>query len=316
MDVGKTRDDSISHFLHEAASFFGIGDIVAVEQLSAGFTNLTFLVQTERGEYILKEFLSGTATEIKLEMVYLDCVQTYHLPAPEYLSSSTGEKIFHQGDRYIAAQKKVEGQIPELSVDVCRKIGHQLGKLHQIPIEGLPPKPHWLNGDYLPTKLAELKGQSFKYVTKALETYEQLKDINFDSFPQVLIHGDITLDNLLFRREELQAILDWEQVGVGAAIMDFAASITGLGLLEREGQIKQELYQALLIGYQSERKLQRVERQNLVKVIQYMGLIESVCVLHKYGIETPNEEKMGGGDYYWYFCLDKLELPEIGDAGG
>jgi homoserine kinase type II len=312
MDVGKTRDDSISRFLHEAARFFELGDIVAVEQLSAGVTNLTFLVQTERGEYILKEFLSGTGTEIKLEMVYLDCVQTYHLPAPEYLSSSTGEKIFHQGDRYLVAQEKMEGQIPELSVDVCREIGHQLGKLHQIPTEELPPKPHWLNGDYLPTKLAELKGQSFKYVTKALEKYEQLKDINFDSFPQVLIHGDITRDNLLFKGEELQAILDWEQTGVGAAIMDLAASITGLGLLQREGQVKQEYYQALLTGYQSERKLQRVEKQNLVKVIQYMGLIESVCVLYKYGIETPNEGKMGRGDYYWYFGLDKLELPEIG----
>jgi Ser/Thr protein kinase RdoA (MazF antagonist) len=117
---------------------------------------------------------------------------------------------------------------------------------------------------------------------------------------------------LLFKGEELQAILDWEQTGVGAAIMDLAASITGLGLLQREGQVKQELYQALLTGYQSERKLQRVEKQNLVKVIQYMGLIESVCVLYKYGIETPNEGKMGRGDYYWYFGLDKLELPEIG----
>jgi Ser/Thr protein kinase RdoA (MazF antagonist) len=117
---------------------------------------------------------------------------------------------------------------------------------------------------------------------------------------------------LLFKGEELQAILDWEQTGVGAAIMDLAASITGLGLLQREGQVKQELYQALLTGYQSERKLQRVEKQNLVKVIQYMGLIESVCVLYKYGIETPNEGKMGWGDYYWYFGLDKLELPEIG----
>jgi len=67
-----------------------------------------------------------------------------------------------------------------------------------------------------------------------------------------------------------------------------------------------------LTGYQSERKLQRVERKNLVKVIQYMGLIESVWALHKYGIETPNEAKMEGGDYYWYFSLDKLVLPEIG----
>ena len=240
MDVGKTRDDSISHFLHEATRFFELGDIVAVEQLSAGLVNLTFLVQTERGEYILKEFLSRTTTEIKLEMAYLNCVQTYHLPAPEYLSSPTGEKNFHQGGRHVVAQEKVEGQVPEISVDVCRIIGQQLGKLHQKPTEELPPKPHWLNGDDLSTKLAELKGQSFKYVTKALETYEQLKDINFDSFPQVLIHGDITRDNLLFREEELQAILDWEQAGVGAAIMDLAASITGLGLLQREGQIKQE----------------------------------------------------------------------------
>ncbi len=301
----------ISNHLHNAADFFQLGKVVEAEQLVAGLMNLTFLVRTEKGEYILKEFLTGTNEEISLEMTYLTRIRSHGIPAPEYLSGLNGEHIFGQDGHLIVAQQKVEGEVPELTANICRIIGQQLGKLHRIPIEGLPLKEHWLNGNYIATRLTELQGRPIKYVMEAIETYERLKDIDFTQFPQVLIHGDITQDNLLFQDDNLLAILDWEQSGVGAAIMDLAASITGLGLLEREGQVKRALYQALFTGYQSERKLTSVEKQHFQKVIQYMGLIESVWALHKYGIETPDEDKVEGGSFYWYFGMDKLALPAL-----
>ncbi len=46
------------------------------------------------------------------------------------------------------------------------------------------------------------------------------------TLPQSIIHGDATLYNCLFVGDQLSALLDWEEVTVGASLLDLAMSYT------------------------------------------------------------------------------------------
>ena len=120
MDVGKTRDDSISHFLNEAARFFELGDIVAVEQLSAGLVNLTFLVQTERGEYILKEESDVNESFVTTHAVIAGSFSdredhTIDIEEDKILEWASSGRIpaIRDGDKWIFEKERVESWVKD-----------------------------------------------------------------------------------------------------------------------------------------------------------------------------------------------------------
>jgi hypothetical protein len=96
--------------------------------------------------------------------------------------------------------------------------------------------------------------------------------------PRTLIHGDLHLDNIAFRDdapETLPIITDWQTVGVGPAVVDLAAFLTGaLGATHRRDQETTLLtawHEALLATGVSDYSRDRLERDYGLALIRQLA---------------------------------------------
>ena len=309
MSTITSLDNVTSDLLQDAVNFFHLGIPLSMEPINEGLGNRNFLVTTNSGEFVIKEGLFHPLEDIKLEMVYLDRLLAHNFPVPSYFQGMNGGKIFRKSDRIFWAQKKVGGKHPEKTPEVCAVLGKWLAKLHKIPCDGLPPKNHWMTLDFLPRFMESLQNSHLTYKDQALASYERLRTLDFNSMPQAIIHNDVYRGNLLFNGLNLIAIIDWEESATGAAILDVASAIVYFCL--HEGQIIERNFRALLKGYFTERNFQDLELINLHNAVQYVSLTNSIWLMVQFGIQTPDEEKLGRGERYWKYDLDNLELPTL-----
>ena len=79
--------------------------------------------------------------------------------------------------------------------------------------------------DFLPKLLSALRGSHLAYKESAVATYEQLRNLDFNSMRQAIVHNDVCTDNVLFDKLKLVVILDLEESGVNAALLDIASGI-------------------------------------------------------------------------------------------
>jgi len=309
MSTITSLDNVTSDLLQDAVNFFHLGIPLSMEPINEGLGNRNFLVTTNSGQFVIKEALIHTPEEIKLEMIYLDRLLAHNFPAPPYLQGMNGEKIFQKSSHIIVAQKKFGGKHPEIKPDVCAVLGKWLVKLHKIPCEGLPPRNHWMTPNFLPRFMESLQNSHLTYKDQALASYERLRTLDFNSMPQAIIHNDVYRGNLLFNGLNLIAIIDWEESATGAAILDVASAIVYFCL--HEGHIIERNFRALLNDYFTERNFQDLELINLHNAVQYVSLTNSIWLMVQFGIQTPDEEKLGRGERYWKYDLDNLELPTL-----
>jgi len=296
--------------LHRAVNFFRLGRPVSMRSVSEGLANKNYLLETDGGQYLVKDVLIHTPDEIELEMEYLDHILKNNFPAPSYIRGIKGARIFLDSGHILVVQNKFGGEHPEKTQEVCRAVGKWLAKLHKIPHEGLPQKNHWMTPHFLPPHVEILRTSQLPYKEPALASYERLRTLDFYSLPQAIIHNDVYTGNLLFEGSKLTTILDWEETAVSAAILDVASGIRYLCFDESYSLLEQN-YKALLMGYLAERKLQQVELDKLRDTVQFVALTGSIWLMIQFGIRTPDSEMLAWGENYWRHNLDDLELPRF-----
>ena len=78
-----------------------------------------------------------------------------------------------------------------------------------------------------------------------------------DQIPQGLIHGDLFMDNVLYRGPTLVALLDFEQAAWGRPVYDLAVSVLafGFGL----DDFRSDITRAFIDGYLDTRPLEPIE---------------------------------------------------------
>ncbi len=142
---------------------------------------------------------------------------------------------------YIDGQQMDPNNPRQLSV-----AGENLAKFHQITAQysGLPPhsenplpklfqnelKVFHRNAEALAGSLSELglkeAMQLFKDAVHDAEN--RLPSFSYDTLPRTIIHGDYAPQNLLFRQDELAAVLDFGRTRKEARVLDLAITVNTL----------------------------------------------------------------------------------------
>lgn len=226
-----------------------IGEIQHIKQYPGGFSNLTYLIETDTESYVLRRPPAG-AKDIKgghdmpREYRILRAIQSAgfeQIPQPIFLS---------EADNFLGTpfylMKKVDGIIlraadaptlqhttlPETFRKLSESLCDNLVKLHAIDIyrTGLIDigKPE----GYVKRQVEGWYKRYEKAATDNLEIipkiYQWLRANIPDENPPTLIHNDFKYDNVVLNPEklwEIKAILDWEMTTVGDPLMDVGTSL-------------------------------------------------------------------------------------------
>ncbi|MDN5213555.1 phosphotransferase family protein [Fulvivirgaceae bacterium BMA12] len=235
--------DRLHEFLSKAPEDFG--EILEILQFPGGFSNLTYLIKTDKQEYVLRRPPRGanikSAHDMGREFNVLSLLYQHYKKVPKPL-------LYQAEDDIIGApfyiMERVKGIIlrnrppnnnsltPQLMQLISEASVANLVKLHQLDIyeTGLVNlgKPE----GYVERQVT---GWIKRYINAETDNIKAAKNImhwlpeNIPDTREVsLIHNDYKYDNLVLnpeKPEEIMAVLDWEMATVGDPLMDLGTTL-------------------------------------------------------------------------------------------
>jgi len=299
-------DEALQETLASVVYFFDLGSLLSRSR-AGGYANKNYFVGTDKGEYVMKLFLPHQLDKLQQELLYLQYLAKHAFPAVYYLQAPNTSCIYQNTDTLAVVMKKLPGQPPHPTQEVNAVLGSTLATLHTLPTQTLPGKKSWLEKAYLPEALEMIKSHlSLREIQPILQEYERVRHFDPTQFPQTIVHGDLVPHNCLFLGNKLSAVLDWEEVCIGAAVQDFALCV--LNFCFSQKGFDQDLYLALYESYTRVRHLSKEERNAIELAVKYMGVTGSVSFLVQFGISYLDEQLKASHTFYWQLGLDQWTL--------
>lgn len=277
--------------LQQISDFFDLGEIISLEK-AAGNANRNSYITTHLGKYLVKIIEERSEVdEIASEIPYIERLEGKIKIVP-YIKNKNGESLFHK-DRTIAfVQPFVENESTKKDEAVVLQLVIEQAHLHHIDSLNLPERKHWIDLDYIDRALNEIEKNNWMTDTELLRNHPSaLQDWSNCSFG--IVHGDLHLGNALFDKDKnLLAVVDWEEVGLGYYLLDFAMTVGSFCFGDES--LDRELLGKMIEAYESVRPFSDSEKQLLDIAIQraaITGFIWSCLRNHARGEERVWDAK-------------------------
>ena len=213
---------------------------LSIEQFPGGHSNLTYLLRTPAGEYVLRRGPLGPvppkAHDMAREYKVLKAVHPLFSPAPEvfHLCEDTaiiGAVFFIMERRHgIVVRDRVPPELaafPGYPARVSEGFVDCLVQLHSVDIEkhGLVAlgKPDGFLERQVRGWFERWKGAKTEEIALMERVIQWLTDRLPASPAPTLVHNDFKLDNLMLNSNDpgrIEAVLDWEMATVGDPLVD------------------------------------------------------------------------------------------------
>jgi len=234
----------LKKYLKEINLIESIESDLVVKQFTHGYSNLTYLLQIENKEYVLRKPPKGAIKrghDMSREFKVQSGVAKAFSKVPKMYGFSTDENILGS-DFYI--MEKMEGIILNYAAAKSRNITSN--NYETIANSWLNTLVELHNVDYKSIGLGDL-GKPEGYVERQVTNWsKQYVKAKTDEYPEAdlvmqwiqenqpkkydhcLIHNDFKYDNVVFKDDswqEVSAVLDWEMATLGDPLMDLGTSL-------------------------------------------------------------------------------------------
>lgn len=265
-----------------------------------GNANLNFLV----GEYVIKIVTEYPKENIEDEISYVTYLIDNDICVPTFKALAQGGFVYQDKEVLAVCLEKIQGSIPEVTRDVCLQIGEVFGKFHKLDAAHLTQRVHWLREDYLKKSMKLIKEHFSDDYARYEKVYVEVGSVDWRRLPQGIIHGDMSPENCIFENRELNGLLDWEECGIGASVLDLATCLHNFCVVD--GKFDRNLVNAMIQGYEKERGLSDSERNVLAKAVRYAGLTLSVWRLLQFGLHRVEDGRRDEAYVYWTIDYDSF----------
>jgi len=217
---------------------------LTVQQFSGGYSNLTYLLQTENKEYVLRRPPVGAIKRghdmgreykvlSKLHKVFKKCPQAYiYTENTEVIGSSF--YVMERIDGIILRPKKVKALelLPQDFQKIATAWLDTLVELHSVDYKAAGLEDLGKPIGYVERQVTNWSKQYLKAKTEeipsAIKVMEWIEVNQPKTYDFSLIHNDYKYDNVIFADttwNEVRAILDWEMTTIGDPLMDLGMSL-------------------------------------------------------------------------------------------
>jgi len=238
------NEASLKLFLQEQDLIRSVNSELQVTQFTHGFSNLTYLLNIEHKEYVLRRPPFGAikrghdmGREFKVQQAVQKAfskVPTMHaytedesiLGAPFYIMSKVEGII-------LSFQKAKKMQIPvEEFTTIADSWLNTLVELHQVDYQAIGLGELGKPEGYVARQVTNWGKQYLKAATDDVPVAEKVMQWMEENQPKTydhsLIHNDYKYDNIVFADsswKRVSAVLDWEMATLGDPLMDLGTSL-------------------------------------------------------------------------------------------
>ncbi len=300
-------------------STYGLGNLSKMTGIPVGSVNTHYLLETSKGKVILKIDEAKSLSEAERELSLLLFLRERDFRCPQPLVDRTGQYYHAYKGKPISLYALLSGKsFPEaqLTTIQLKHVGQMLATLHLLS----PGYPKDEDNRFSAARVLSLYQEVkdclpgyLRHLTHMLDDeviYQQ--QYQEDRLPKGIIHGDLFADNLLFRKDKVVGVLDFEAACYGKFIYDVATAVNALCYLD--GRYVIDRFDALITGYQSVRTLTLTEWDAFPNELRFSAFRFTITRLKDFFLRPMEARDRVSKDFREFF--DRLQVLRRERSGG
>jgi homoserine kinase type II len=260
----EVSDDEVEKFV----AAYDIGAVVALKGIAEGVENSNYLLQTDRGLYILTLYEKRVAkADVPFFLGLMEHAAAKGLPCPTPIAARDGKTLRELHKRPAAIISFLRGMWPRrVLVTHCAQVGDALAQLH-LAVADFPMRranalaiAGWkqlyqscrARADEVQPGLGEELGRELEELTAKWPK----------TLPEGVIHADLFPDNVFFLGDKLSGLIDFYFACNDALAYDLGICLNAW-CFEKDGALNATKARALVRGYRKTRPITAQEIEAL-----------------------------------------------------
>lgn len=299
--------------LAAALARFGLPAPSRVEPEPRGEAHTGYHLWAGDQRWFLRVNEGKAEADLRFEAEVQQFLHAAHFPVPALRAAEDGRPFAEVAGKpaMLFAYSAGEPLAPaDVDADHCRRLGEQLGRLHELGAGFGPGRPNPRGSAWVGARL-EAAADSGAGGAEAVAALPLLRDeliqaAALPGAPRGLIHGALLVDDVLWIGDRVGALLDWESSCVDPFAYDLGVAVNAWCYRDA---YQRERARALVSGYRSRRKVEPETWAGLYRWSRFAALRFAVGRLHE---DDPGR----AGRKDWRRYRDRLRaLGDLGEDG-
>ena len=249
---------------------FNIEKIVSFQGIKKGIENTNYLLKSKNKKFILTIFEKRVSKkEIPFFMKLMEILNNSKINCPKPLKNKNGNYLIKLKNKTACIVSFLEGKDKNLlNSKNCFEVGKIIAQIHNVTKNTKLSRKNSMGIKNLNPLLKSIKFRSNKFSNLEKFLSKNLKDIkkNWPSkLPNGIIHGDLFIDNIFFKKNKLSGIIDFYFAANDYFMYEIAICINALCFNNKNSKFKinKKNVVSLIKGYESIKKISSKEKKSL-----------------------------------------------------
>ncbi|MFP6706101.1 MAG: homoserine kinase [Alphaproteobacteria bacterium] len=253
-------DEELTGFVAQ----YDIGTATGLKGIAEGVENTNYLLQTDRGSYILTIYEKRVdPDDLPFFLGLLDHLSNKGVPCPPTIHGRDGKALRHVAGKLAAVQTFLRGIWPKRPQAAhCGEVGAALARMHLAGLDYPASRPNELSVDgwaELVAATAVRADEMAKGLAGEIATEYEYLSANWPrDLPTGVIHADLFPDNVFFMGDKLTGLIDFYFACTDALAYDLAICLNAW-CFERGGEFNITKAQRLISAYREVREVSAAE---------------------------------------------------------
>jgi len=269
----EVSDEELLAFVRQ----YEIGEVIACKGIAEGVENSNFLLQTDRGLFILTIYEKRVAAaDLPYFLGLLDHLAAREVPCPTPVHGRDGAALRSLADKPAAIVTFLRGVWPRRPLPQhCAEVGAALAAMHLAGGDFAMHRGNNLGlqgwGPLVEATAARADEVAEGLAEEVAREYEALRRDWPTALPDGVIHADLFPDNVFFLANRLSGLIDFYFACNDALDYDLAICLNAW-CFESDAEFSITKARRLITGYRSVREISREEVEALPRLIRGAAL--------------------------------------------
>ena len=249
---------------------FEIDRIIKFKGIKQGIENTNYLLKSKSNKFILTIFEKRVSQkEIPFFMKLMDQLNNSRINCPKPLKNKNGNYLIRIKNKTACVVSFLGGKDKKkLNLKNCFDIGKMIACMHLSSKEIKLYRKNSMDIRNLNPLLNNIKFKSKKFVNLEKFLKNNFKDIKKKwpkKLPNGIIHGDLFIDNIFFKKNKLSGIIDFYFAANDYFMYEIAICVNALCFDKKNSKfhINKRKIKNLIKGYESIKKISIKEKKSL-----------------------------------------------------